>query len=73
MLASLSIAGFFGFIKTAIFAVGYISGNSLFLEPLNAEDEKIYLEKLKAGDGEARNILIERNLLMLQRNILIQM
>lgn len=62
MLASLSIAGFFSFIKAAVFVVGYISGNSLFLEPLNAEDEKIYLEKLKDGDDEARNVLIERNL-----------
>lgn len=62
MLASLSIAGFFSFLRAAVFVVGYISGNSLFLEPLNAEDEKIYLEKLKDGDDEARNVLIERNL-----------
>lgn len=62
MLAGLTLAGFFSFIKAAVFVVGYISGNTLFLEPLNAEEEKIYLEKLKDGDEEARNILIERNL-----------
>ncbi|MEG0961540.1 MAG: RNA polymerase sporulation sigma factor SigK [Lachnospiraceae bacterium] len=33
-----------------------------FLLPLNAEEEKYYLEKMKAGDLEARQILIERNL-----------
>lgn len=41
---------------------GYISNNSLFPEPLSSEEESIYLEKLKEGDEEARNILIERNL-----------
>ena len=42
--------------------VGYISNNSLFPEPLTAEEEKIYLERLSKGDVEARNILIEKNL-----------
>lgn len=41
---------------------GYISNNSLFPEPLSLEEEKIYLDKYKAGDTDARNILIERNL-----------
>jgi RNA polymerase sporulation-specific sigma factor len=41
---------------------GYIGSSNLFPEPLNQEDEKIFLEKLKNGDDEARNILIERNL-----------
>ena len=41
---------------------GYISGSNLFPEPLSAEDEKKYLELMKIGDEEARNILIERNL-----------
>lgn len=34
----------------------------MFPEPLTSEEEKIYLEKMKEGDEEARNILIERNL-----------
>lgn len=41
---------------------GYISGSNLFPEPLSSEDEKIYLELMKNGDKDARNILIERNL-----------
>lgn len=62
MLASISIAGFWSFLSSAVFAIGYISGGNLFPEPLSAEEEKICLEKLKQGDDEARNILIERNL-----------
>ena len=42
--------------------VGYISNNNLFPEPLTAEEERIYLERLANGDEEARNILIEKNL-----------
>jgi len=41
---------------------GYISGSNLFPEPLSTDDEKKYLELMKTGDEEARNILIERNL-----------
>lgn len=41
---------------------GYISGCNLFPEPLTGEEEKIYLERMKNGDEDARNILIERNL-----------
>ena len=53
---------FFEFLKSAVFLVGYISNNQLFPEPLSATEEKEYLEKMKNGDEEARNILIERNL-----------
>ena len=56
------LSGFLAFLKTAIFALGYISNNSLFPEPLSAEEENEYLEKYMNGDEEARNILIERNL-----------
>ena len=62
MLASLSIAGFWSVLSSAVFAIGYISGSNLFPEPLSSEEEKRCLEKLKQGDDEARNILIERNL-----------
>lgn len=58
----LSLSGILTFLKTAIFLVGYISSSSLFPEPLSAEEEKIYLNRLKENDEEARNILIERNL-----------
>ena len=41
---------------------GYIQSSNLFPEPLSSEEEKIFLERLKTGDEEARNVLIERNL-----------
>ena len=59
---SVSVMGFFSFLKSAVFLLGYISNNSLFPEPLTKEEEKEYLEKLENGDEDARNILIERNL-----------
>lgn len=33
-----------------------------FPKPLTEEEERYYLEKARAGDLDARNILIERNL-----------
>ena len=61
-MLALSLSGFLAFLSTAVFAVGYISNNQLFPEPLSQEEEKMYLQRLKDGDEEARNILIERNL-----------
>ena len=58
----LSISGFLTFLKTSLFVIGYISKNSLFPEPLNSEDEKMYLQMLEDGDKNARAVLIERNL-----------
>ncbi|MCI8272979.1 MAG: RNA polymerase sporulation sigma factor SigK [Clostridia bacterium] len=62
MFFSLCVNGFLHFLQYAVFAVGYISGTTLFPEPLSSDDEQKYLEKLSNGDEEARNILIERNL-----------
>ena len=62
MLATISLAGFWSFLSSAVFAIGYISGSNLFPEPLSTEEEKRCLERLKQGDDEARNILMERNL-----------
>ena len=59
---ALSISGFLAFLKSAIFVVGYIQSSNLFPEPLSQAEEKDCLERLKNGDEEARNILIERNL-----------
>ena len=56
------LSGFLAFLKTAIFAFGYISNNSLFPEPLSEEEEMKYIKKYMEGDEDARNILIERNL-----------
>lgn len=61
-MLALSISGFLAFLKTSLFVIGYISKNSLFPEPLSAEEEKIYLQMLENGNKEARAILIERNL-----------
>ena len=58
----ISIVGFSAFLQSAVFLLGYISNNSLFPDPLSGEEEKRYIERLKNGDEEARNILIERNL-----------
>ena len=52
----------FLFFSPILFGVGYIQSGNLFPEPLNSEDEKKYLIKMKQGDKEAKNILIERNL-----------
>lgn len=62
MFSSICLSGFFSFLQTAIFAVGYISGGTLFPEPLTSEEEKQALIKKEQGDDEARNLLIERNL-----------
>ena len=61
-MISISLMGFLTFIQSAVIVLGYISNNSLFPEPLTKEDELKYLNLLKEGDEEARNILIERNL-----------
>lgn len=62
MFSTLLLSGLAQFLHTAVFSVGYISGTQLFPEPLTAEEEHQCLEKLKNGDDEARNILIEKNL-----------
>jgi len=58
----IGILGFWEFIKSAVFLVGYISNNQLFPEPLSVEEERECLIKMENGDEEAKNILIERNL-----------
>ena len=62
LCGSLGAITFLEFLKSAVFLLGYISNNNLFPEPLSAEDERKYLELMKSGDEDARNILIERNL-----------
>lgn len=62
LCSGVGLFGFLQFLKSAVFVVGYISSNSLFPEPLSAEEERECLEKMASGDEEAKNILIERNL-----------
>lgn len=62
LLTGVGAITFIEFLESAVFLLGYISNNNLFPEPLSSEEEKEYLEQMKKGDEEARNILIERNL-----------
>ena len=50
------------FLSQAIIGIGYIQSGNLFPEPLSPEDESMYLERLRDGEEEARNVLIEHNL-----------
>ncbi|MBO5007655.1 MAG: RNA polymerase sporulation sigma factor SigK [Clostridia bacterium] len=45
-----------------IFMLSYVTNVSSFAKPLTPDEEKMYLERYKNGDKEAKNILIERNL-----------
>lgn len=48
-------------LKGVMLLVSYITSDS-FPQPLNYQEEKYYLELLSQGNGEARQVLIERNL-----------
>lgn len=39
-----------------------LSGSGSFPKPLTAAEEQLWLKRYAAGDSEARNVLIERNL-----------
>jgi RNA polymerase sporulation-specific sigma factor len=49
------------FLQGLVFLSGYIS-NNVFPQPLNEADESSCLQRLKQGDEEAPNELIEHNL-----------
>ncbi len=50
-------------LTNSIFLSLHLAGNTgSFPKPLSAKEEQEYLERFAAGDMEARNILIERNL-----------
>ncbi len=61
-MLGLSLYSFFNFLSYAIIGTGYIKSSNLFPEPLDANQEKYYIDKMMEGDEDARNILIERNL-----------
>lgn len=48
-------------VKGTLFLFGYLN-NQVFPQPLNEADERMYLDKMKSGNEEARNKLIEHNL-----------
>ncbi len=53
----------FTVVKDFLFLVGYVTSYNLFPEALKPEEEEIYLKRyLEENDGEAKKVLIERNL-----------
>ena len=61
-MLELTISGFLAFLGSGLFVLGYISNNNLFPESLSAEQQTMYQEKMREGDQDAKNILIEHNL-----------
>ena len=61
-MLEITISGFLAFLGSGLFVLGYISNNNLFPESLSAEEEKMYVKKMREGDQDAKNILIEHNL-----------
>jgi RNA polymerase sporulation-specific sigma factor len=55
-------AAIFTVLKDFFFFAGYISGSVDFPKPLDQKREKEALERLRNGDTEAKNLLIEHNL-----------
>ena len=50
-------------LKSSLFLSLHLSGTaSSFPKPLSAEEEQLYLTRCAAGDVEARNIWVERNM-----------
>ena len=52
----------FGIIKNMFFLLGYFGNLNSFPKALTKKEEDKLLERLKNGDKEARDTLIERNL-----------
>ncbi|NLK08341.1 MAG: RNA polymerase sporulation sigma factor SigK [Firmicutes bacterium] len=50
------------FFDSVLFLVAYVAGGSAFPMPLSETEEAKFLARLAGGDGEARNVLVERNL-----------
>ncbi len=56
------LEAFWSFFQNIFFFTGYIQNSNSFPEPLAPNEEKEFIEKMIAGDDEARNALIEHNL-----------
>ncbi len=55
--------GVFGTIfESLVFLISFVSDSNSFPKPLSAKEEKLYIEKMKNGDEEAKAKLIEHNL-----------
>ena len=56
------LTNFLEIISNTVLLSGYISGNNVFPLPLDEEEEKFYLEKLKEGDKLAKETIVNGNL-----------
>lgn len=56
------LEGFFSVISNILFFTSKIQNTNSFPQPLSSEKESEYLEKFRAGDKEARDVLIKHNL-----------
>lgn len=52
----------FWIIKDCLFLLGYISGRQSFQKPLSPEEERDALLRMREGDENARQMLVERNM-----------
>ena len=52
----------FWIIKDCLFLLGYISGRQSFLKPLTPAEERDALLRMREGDEDARQMLIEHNM-----------
>lgn len=59
---NLLLNSFFTIIANTFFLMSYVTNINSFKSPLKPSEERMYLERYKNGDREAKNILIERNL-----------
>ena len=59
---SLLLNSFVTIAANTFFLMSYVTNINSFQPPLKPDEEKMYLEKYKNGDKNAKNILIERNL-----------
>ena len=46
----------FEWLETVLILAGYVSGNAAFPKPLNAEEEREYLQRYARGDENAKNV-----------------
>lgn len=56
------VESLFTFLSKIFFFTSYVNNKGTFPKPLSSEDEKLYLNKFKDGDLEAKEILIRHNL-----------
>lgn len=56
------LSSLFSLISKLFFLTGRVETKNTFEKPLSSKEEKMYFEKMKAGDKQSEEILISRNL-----------